>query len=227
MTEAHSSSKTGVDLYDQYGDLCRDTNGDPVFVKLRDFEQQVKRGDILNAELSGFMKAATKREADQSAEIERLQDSINRCSTEEGLCYAVELKRKDAKIERLRAALVRTKDAAWDCRGALRRFEMSVREQVRNGGMTQATRTELARAADRADESEKSAMKALDAVRVTDETTVPRAEPFVVKHYTSESRPIIKGNGFDGLEIGEDREEAQEFVDWLNARLAVNGDGCR
>lgn len=133
-----------------------------------DFEQQVKRGDILNAELSGFMKAATKREADQSAEIERLTAelaSLKDAFNDRVRIIEIQLKDKD----RLRAALVRTKDAAWDCRGALRRFEMSVREQVRNGGMTQATRTELARAADRADESEKSAMKALDAVRVTDE----------------------------------------------------------
>jgi hypothetical protein len=28
-------------------------------------------------------------------------------------------------------------------------------------------------------------------------------EPFVVKHYSSDERPSIKGNGFDGLEIGE------------------------
>src|ERR1035437_7335610 len=34
-------------------------------------------------------------------EIERLQNSINNCSTEEGLCYANELARKDAEIARL------------------------------------------------------------------------------------------------------------------------------
>ena len=34
-------------------------------------------------------------------EIERLQNSINNCSTEEGLCYANELARKDKEIERL------------------------------------------------------------------------------------------------------------------------------
>ena len=44
-------------------------------------------------------------------------------------------------------------------------------------------------------------------------------EPFIVKHYTSEEGPIIKGNGFDGLRIGEDREEAEDFVKWINARL--------
>lgn len=44
--------------------------------------------------------------------------------------------------------------------------------------------------------------------------------PFAVKHYSESERPSIKGNGFDGLEIGEDRQEAQEFVDWINSRLA-------
>jgi hypothetical protein len=46
-----------------------------------------------------------------------------------------------------------------------------------------------------------------------------KLEPFVVKHYAETERPIIKGNGFDGLQVGEDREEVQQFVDWLNARL--------
>ena len=41
-------------------------------------------------------------------------------------------------------------------------------------------------------------------------------EKFIVKHYCSTERPIIKGNGFDGLEIGEDREEAQEFISFIN-----------
>ena len=41
-------------------------------------------------------------------------------------------------------------------------------------------------------------------------------EKFVVKHYSSEDRPIIKGNGFDGLEIGETREEAEEFIRFVN-----------
>ena len=46
-------------------------------------------------------------------------------------------------------------------------------------------------------------------------------EPFVVKHYSSDARPTIKGNGFDGLEVGCDRMEAEEFVSFLNARLAL------
>ncbi len=43
--------------------------------------------------------------------------------------------------------------------------------------------------------------------------------PFIVKHYSSDDRPSIKGNGFDGLEVGEDRQEAEEFINWINARL--------
>lgn len=44
-------------------------------------------------------------------------------------------------------------------------------------------------------------------------------ELFVVKHYAGDERPILKGNGFDGLEIGAEREEAQAFVDWINTLL--------
>lgn len=43
--------------------------------------------------------------------------------------------------------------------------------------------------------------------------------PFVVRHYTDDERPSIKGNGFDGLEIGEDRQEAEEFIAWINKRI--------
>jgi hypothetical protein len=42
---------------------------------------------------------------------------------------------------------------------------------------------------------------------------------FVVKHYTGDERPILKGNGFDGLELGADREEAEAFVAWVNDKL--------
>lgn len=45
-------------------------------------------------------------------------------------------------------------------------------------------------------------------------------EPFVVKHYSTDERPTLKGNGFDGLEIGgDDREEAEVFVAWVNRRI--------
>lgn len=41
-------------------------------------------------------------------------------------------------------------------------------------------------------------------------------EEFVVKNYVGHDRPVIKGNSFDGLEIGETKEEGQEFVDFVN-----------
>jgi hypothetical protein len=49
----------------------------------------------------------------------------------------------------------------------------------------------------------------------------PAAEPFVVKNYSGDERPIIKGNGFDGLEVGEDREDAERFVAWVNERICA------
>jgi hypothetical protein len=46
------------------------------------------------------------------------------------------------------------------------------------------------------------------------------SETFVVKHYSFDERPSLKGNGFDGLQIGEDREEAEAFVNFVNERMA-------
>lgn len=46
-----------------------------------------------------------------------------------------------------------------------------------------------------------------------------RIERFYVKHYSSDDRPSIKGNGFDGLTLGEDRREAEEFIRWVNDLL--------
>jgi hypothetical protein len=48
-----------------------------------------------------------------------------------------------------------------------------------------------------------------------------KPEPFVIKHYSGDERPILKGNGFDGLGIGDDREEAELFVTWVNARITA------
>ena len=45
-------------------------------------------------------------------------------------------------------------------------------------------------------------------------------EPFIVKHYADDERPCIKGNGFDGLELCEDRQDAEDFAAWINAKLA-------
>ena len=44
-------------------------------------------------------------------------------------------------------------------------------------------------------------------------------EQFIVKHYSEDERPTLKGHGFDGLVIGDDRQEAQDFVDYLNTIL--------
>ncbi len=44
-------------------------------------------------------------------------------------------------------------------------------------------------------------------------------ELFAVKHYNDDERPIIKGNFFDGLAVGEDREDAEAFIEWVNARI--------
>lgn len=41
-------------------------------------------------------------------------------------------------------------------------------------------------------------------------------EKFIVKHYGNEPHPCIKGNGFDGLTIGDYREEAEEFIIFIN-----------
>jgi hypothetical protein len=52
------------------------------------------------------------------------------------------------------------------------------------------------------------------------ESPPPQPEPFVVRCYSADDRPSVKGNGFDGLEIGGYREEAEEFISWVNARLS-------
>jgi len=41
-------------------------------------------------------------------------------------------------------------------------------------------------------------------------------DKFVVKKYEGEQYPIIKGNGFDGLEVGQDREDAEAFILFVN-----------
>jgi hypothetical protein len=48
------------------------------------------------------------------------------------------------------------------------------------------------------------------------------SELFVVKHYTAEDRPTIKGNGFDGLEIGDTREESEAFILFVNNLISTN-----
>lgn len=41
-------------------------------------------------------------------------------------------------------------------------------------------------------------------------------EEFVIKNYVGHDRPIIKLNNLDELEIGDNQEEGQEFVDFVN-----------
>lgn len=44
-------------------------------------------------------------------------------------------------------------------------------------------------------------------------------KPFSVRFYVGSDAPELRGMGFDGLRIGDDREDAQEFVDWLNTQI--------
>ena len=46
---------------------------------------------------------------------------------------------------------------------------------------------------------------------------------FFVKHYIGDERPTIKGNGFDGLEVGKTRDEAEDFIARVNELI----DACR
>lgn len=46
-------------------------------------------------------------------------------------------------------------------------------------------------------------------------------EKFIVKQYDESERPIVKGNGFDGLEIGNDREEAEDFINFINVLIDI------
>lgn len=52
-------------------------------------------------------------------------------------------------------------------------------------------------------------------------------EPFIIKQYDASERPIIKGNGFDGLEIGEDRDEAERFVAYINTEHKLMAQAIR
>ena len=57
--------------------------------------------------------------------------------------------------------------------------------------------------------------------RVRAALATPPPEPFVVRFYASDHYPSIKGNGFDGLQVGEDREEAEEFIAWVNKHCTM------
>ena len=65
-------------------------------------------------------------------------------------------------------------------------------------------------------------MDAMAATRAAlDTLATPPPELFVVRHYASDDYPSIKGNGFDGLQVGEDREEAEEFIAWVNKHCTL------
>lgn len=39
---------------------------------------------------------------------------------------------------------------------------------------------------------------------------------FIVKQYDKLEPPTLKGNGFDGLPVGDNRTEAEEFIAFVN-----------
>ena len=45
------------------------------------------------------------------------------------------------------------------------------------------------------------------------------SEHFSVKDYGDGC--ILKGNGFDGLSLGDDRDEAERFVDFINGFISL------
>ena len=49
-------------------------------------------------------------------------------------------------------------------------------------------------------------------------------EHFAVKHYSDEPHPSIKGNGFDGLVVGNYREEAERFIGFVNNLMGRNSE---
>ena len=49
-------------------------------------------------------------------------------------------------------------------------------------------------------------------------------DKFIVKHYESDANPTIKGNGFDGLIVGDNREDAEEFINFINNLIRLCND---
>lgn len=47
-----------------------------------------------------------------------------------------------------------------------------------------------------------------------------KLDNFTIKQYENE-KPIIKGNGFDGLEIGDNRQDAEEFISFVNFLIDI------
>ena len=51
---------------------------------------------------------------------------------------------------------------------------------------------------------------------------INKLDKFIIKQY-EDKRPIIKGNGFDGLEI-DNRQEAEEFIQFINKLIEKDND---
>jgi hypothetical protein len=63
--------------------------------------------------------------------------------------------------------------------------------------------------------------RVMEMVEKEESKTTPK-EHFIVKHYGDDPHPTIKGNGFDGLVIGEYREEAEDFIKFVNSLMIGN-----
>jgi hypothetical protein len=50
---------------------------------------------------------------------------------------------------------------------------------------------------------------------------VETVEKFIVKHYNGEAHPSIKGHGFDGTTLGDERYEADDFVEYINSMIEL------
>lgn len=51
-------------------------------------------------------------------------------------------------------------------------------------------------------------------------------EEFIVKHYADDPHPTIKGNGFDGLVVGDYRDETEKFIKFINGLIHHSGEDC-
>jgi hypothetical protein len=49
-------------------------------------------------------------------------------------------------------------------------------------------------------------------------------DKFIVRHYVSDKHSIIKGNGFDGTTVGDEREDAEDFIGFINKIISICND---
>lgn len=118
MTESNRTSNPRLAprykvIKDRKDEYCLKQCDDGDLTEWSEYDAERRRGDILNAELSGFMAAAVKREAQQKAEIERLiaeLASLKDAFNDRVRIIEIQLKDKD----RLRAALKHIqRDGHW------------------------------------------------------------------------------------------------------------------